>query len=73
MSQHLIPAGVVSVAEVAGVGHMLLPEHLCQQLVILFLAEDVLFVVIHHILQMFAQIVVLDAFNVHFYVFVCMF
>jgi len=38
-----------------------------------FVSEDVLFVVIHHILQMFAQIVVLDAFNVHFYVFVCMF
>ena len=65
---------LVFVAEVAGVDRMLLPQHLCQQLVILFLAEDALFVVIHHILQMSAQIVVLDAFNdVHFYIYVCMF
>lgn len=72
MSQPLIPAGVVFVAEVAGVDRMLLLQHLCQQLVILFLAEDALFVVIHHILQMSAQIVVLDAFNgVHFYIYIC--
>lgn len=51
-------------AEVAVGEHTLLPQLLCQQLVILFLAEDVLFVVIHHILQMPAQIVVLDAGNV---------
>jgi hypothetical protein len=71
MSQPLIPAGVVFVADVAGVDHMLLPQHLCQQLVILFLAEDALFVVIHHILQMSAQIVVLDAFNGVLFTYMC--
>lgn len=63
MAQHLIPLGVAAVAEVAVVEHKLLPQLLCQQLVILSLAEDVLLAVIHHILQMPAQIVVLDAVN----------
>lgn len=63
MSRHLILAGVaaVALAEVAGVEHIV--QLLFQQLVILFLAGDVLFVVIPHILQMSAQTGVLDAVN----------
>lgn len=60
-AQHLIPAGGVAEAEVTVAG-VVRVEHApatplsCQQLVILYLVEDVSFVEIHHILQMSALI-----------------
>lgn len=53
-AQPLIPAGGVAEAEavVAGVEYGPLTLLSCQQLVILYLTEDVSFVEIHHILQM---------------------
>lgn len=60
--QHLILTLVETLDVVKVVVGVRLQRHSCQLLVSQYLIEDVLFVAIHHTLQMFALTAVLDGF-----------
>lgn len=60
VARHLIRAGGVAVVEVAKIEDVILIQPLCLPLVIPYPVEGVMAAVIHHTLQMPAQIVVPD-------------